>query len=771
MTDENSPYDYNSEVTVKDNTFTKEGSTFTGWNTQADGKGTAYAADDTFKITADTTLYAQWSVNTYTLTYDANGGSGAPDKEEGIEYNRTTQLSATTPTHENKDNAPVVFIGWSLVDSDEAVYSAGEQYPAISTEVTITDNTTVYAVWGYDTNGDNIADATQVMIQPAAMTIYTGGEGYLGTVDDENGTTVGAKESGLPEPGFYFTLPYDMNQAIKTAAGTSGNAADLSQYLTIDAKADSGTGTNEDRSWTIQLYDPTGTSDVNGKYVYSFDPGEGQDPVRMQFTNGEDIIISDKFDVNKALHQEYTMSLYTGSVLADTVQAVVKISGENDLTATVGLWDSTLTIRGVTGDGQSNEIATSVENAVTSITASTENGTPTYYINGSQIQVTNQDAVKLLVDSIVDNELENGSTVHNTLLDMAKDELPSSYDGAEFQYLDLVDSSNGNVWVTMGDTDSLTVYWPYPEGTDQNDDFTIIHYEGLDREFDLNALEDQQVDIQKIVPEKTAQGLKFEVSSFSPFALVYDKQSTGGGSTGGGTTGGGDKPELERGDHYAYIVGYEDETVRPQNNITRAEVATIFFRLLTQDSREEYFTTENSFSDVSADDWYSNTVSTLVNAGIIVGYEDGTFRPNAPITRAELAAIASRFDDLSGGTSDFSDISGHWAEDAINSAYDKGWVGGYPDGTFRPDQYITRAEVMSLVNRVLDREVDEDGMLDDMVTWIDNVPGAWYYEAVQEATNSHDYDREEGEVEDWTNINEAPDWPAIEAALLEMIGA
>lgn len=252
------------------------------------------------------------------------------------------------------------------------------------------------------------------------------------------------------------------------------------------------------------------------------------------------------------------------------------------------------------------------------------------------------------------------------------------------------------------------------------------------------------------------------ITSDITVTITATRQTTGG-SSGGGGGGGTTRPELEKGDHFAYIVGYEDGTVRPENNITRAEVATIFFRLLTEESREAYYSEVNAFTDVSDGDWYNNAISTLVNADIITGYTDGSFRPDAYITRAELAAIASRFDDISGGETRLTDIDGHWAEELISSAYNKGWVDGYPDGSFRPDQNITRAEVMTLVNRVLERAVDQDGMLDDMVTWSDNQPSSWYYEAVQEATNSHDYSRDEGEtLETWTEITPPRDWTELE---------
>ena len=219
-------------------------------------------------------------------------------------------------------------------------------------------------------------------------------------------------------------------------------------------------------------------------------------------------------------------------------------------------------------------------------------------------------------------------------------------------------------------------------------------------------------------------------------------------------------------DHFAYIVGYGNGQVRPQNAITRAEVATIFFRLLTDDVREENFTSTNKYTDVAAGAWYNNAVSTLSAMGIITGYPDGTFRPNAYITRAEFAAIAARFDaDGDKTLAAFSDIANHWAKDEISVAYNNGWVDGYPDGTFGPQRNITRAETVTLVNRVLNRKPEtEDDLLPDMTTWTDNADKkAWYYLAIQEATNSHYYKyKENSEYEKWTELRETRDWTQLE---------
>ena len=228
-----------------------------------------------------------------------------------------------------------------------------------------------------------------------------------------------------------------------------------------------------------------------------------------------------------------------------------------------------------------------------------------------------------------------------------------------------------------------------------------------------------------------------------------------------------DKPELNTEDHYAYIVGYEDGTVQPEGDITRAEVATIFFRLLTDESRNEYWSQTNPYSDVSADDWFNNAVSTLTNAGVLDGYEDGTFKPNGNITRAEFATITARFFEATyDGENLFPDIEGHWAQDYINEAANAGIVNGYEDGTFRPQQYITRAEAVTMVNRTIERHPDADHLLDDMITWPDNPETAWYYEQIQEATNSHEYtmntDDEQNPYEIWTKLLPNRDWSELE---------
>ena len=221
-------------------------------------------------------------------------------------------------------------------------------------------------------------------------------------------------------------------------------------------------------------------------------------------------------------------------------------------------------------------------------------------------------------------------------------------------------------------------------------------------------------------------------------------------------------PEMLNGeDHYAYLLGYEDGTVRPNGSISRAEVATVLFRLLKDDVRMQNLTKDNAYSDVPDTAWYSTAVSTLSKMGVISGYPDGTFRPNAPITRAEFAAMITRFDETAkSADTPFTDISGHWAENAIGKAYGNGWVEGSSKTVFCPESNLTRAETATLLNRVLHRLPEkESDLLANQIVWPDNPETFWGYLAIQEATNSHEYERKaDGVHETQTAKRENRDW-------------
>lgn len=253
------------------------------------------------------------------------------------------------------------------------------------------------------------------------------------------------------------------------------------------------------------------------------------------------------------------------------------------------------------------------------------------------------------------------------------------------------------------------------------------------------------------------------------YTNTYTKPSTpSGGNSGGGS------PVLNTDDHYSYIIGYKDGYLRPYGTITRGEVATIFFRLLTDEARDKYWSQTNNYSDCNSDLWCNNAISTLSNMGIIDGYTDGTFRPYGKITRAQFAKIAVGFfettkKEYQGYYSDVPENA--WFTDYVEAASRVGLIQGFEDGTFRPNTNITRAQACVIVNRALNRKPDEDHLLPEkqMVTWPDNNPGDWYYADMQEATNSHDYTwlskgSEKKYMEDWTKKLEQRDWAAFEHA-------
>ena len=317
---------------------------------------------------------------------------------------------------------------------------------------------------------------------------------------------------------------------------------------------------------------------------------------------------------------------------------------------------------------------------------------------------------------------------------------------------------------------TITPTTTYDEGKDATVSFTITG------NYRINSVTVDGAAYQNYAWSNTdnAYIIKFEKIAANHTVAVTTKAPGGGGGGGGSNR---PKPPvveipddvptgLNGKDHYAYVVGYPDGMVYPQKNITRAEVATIFFRLLKDETREANMTKSNSYNDMKDGAWYTCAVSTLSKMGIIKGYEDGSFKPDASISRAEFAAIAARFDPNGDKTpATFSDVSSHWAKDEISIAANHGWIKGYEDGSFKPDQKITRAETMTLVNRVLKRLPEtKDDLHKDMKTWPDNQnESAWFYLAVQEATNSH-YQKlkKDGTHETWESMRETRDWAALE---------
>ena len=583
-------------------------------------------------------------------------------------------------------------------------------------------------------------DAVTVAIVPADITVYVGGDGYVGAVDGD-GEPLG-ESSGFPVPGFTVT-----------AEGLDGFDP-TNAFLTYQKGSTS-------YSWGIVPYDGVQGASHG---IYRFDPQPGSNThVMMRFWD-EDLntyVDSDSFDIAGHLDKDFKMEVYGESIEMGYVKLVY---GGAEYAVTTD--NGTLKVRSTTESEDYGSVVERERDVPRGEPGVVAHAGTTYYINNSDVKVSEDAGVMLLFDDIIE---QKSASVSNTqlLINRADSELggASATRRYEAKYLDLVDTNNGNAWVAADE--NITVYWPLPAGTGRNTSFTLLHFEGLHREMGVDVIESgiNSCDVTPVTVENTGTHVKFTVSraGFSPFILVWDEYNTPITPI--------PEPDnspvgLNTEDHVAYIIGYEDGTVRPGANITRAEVATIFFRLLTDETRESYWSQSSGFTDVASGAWYNNAVSTLTRAGILDGYEDGSFRPNASITRAEFTKIAVSFFKHAGGASanPFSDVpDSAWYAEFVKAAAELGLIDGYEDGTFRPNAPITRAEACTIVNRTLGRAPDKDNLLPEheMLTWPDNSRDAWYYAQIQEATNSHDY-QWLGAIELWTAKLAERDWDALE---------
>ncbi len=759
--------------------------------------------------------YYMWQVaNGVRVIFDKNGGDteASPrimSQEKVAGSANHFDLPTTEPTRSG-----YLFNGWNT--------KADGTGDAFTAKTDVTSNMTVYAQWKPD-------EAYAVKIAPMNLTVYVGGDGYHGVIGEDGEFAA----NDLPEIGFYITLPDDINAIL---GGTDEKPVDLSNKLRLTPVDDNGTM----RSWSLELYSDESKSHVmeNGRRVYVYklrqiDDGEETVP-RVQFTGADGSVMTEsKFQALLTdQFRNYKISVYQGLLDEQIYKATFTTADGKTFTRPIKLGTGTLKVRGNNDTTyraiENNKIPSVNPQEKDIMLVSTAQTGTQYYINNSGISVPSSDNVKLMVDHSLDDALLSAYINRTT-----NTEGKYSY---QFRYLDLVDTSNGNTYVTMGAGQKMNLYWPVPSDAKSNSEFHIIHFKGIDRDSDadVNELLTTRIPEELTCETVTIGGQKFvqfAVDSFSPFALLYEKAASSGGgySSGGGSSsskytlhyesnGGtsykdesyssgttvtldkapvresytftgwyadkaltqkitsvtmnsdktvyagweatGVPDKLNGDDHFAYVIGYPDGKVHPEGNINRAETATIFFRLLKSDIRDGNLTADNDFSDVSDGQWHNKAVSTMAKLGIVKGRRADRFDPNASITRAEFAAICARFSTKPVENSgSFSDISGHWAENEIERAAAFGWISGYPDGTFRPDARITRAEAMTMINRVLCRmPQSKSDLLDSMVTWPDNKPSDWHYLAVQEATNSHNFNRQ-GEVgESWTKLTSVPDW-------------
>ena len=651
------------------------------------------------------------------VTFDKNDQS-EPNVIKEVTLEKDSAVGNAWPTNPSRDG--YTFIGWNTEAN-----GSGEVFEATTL---VSEDITVYAQW---------QPVEFVTLTPEDQTIYTGGVNG----SDEN--------DEFPHPIYLLGGEALDENTLFCVNGTVWNNETYEYPFTVKYYDDSGTEITDDRRY--------------GDYTARIVPVKGVKLSDITTADGKGIDFQEG-----TLRIRYVSSFTEASDNALTSDAVLYTDESGEATARAQ----------VEASGEAGVI----------LPASSQ-----IYLNGNHSYVYSADGpgqIALLFDELLPASAGGNSTdLVDDLIDRAAEEGYNIQDSnTMFRYLDLVDTKDSNAWVSS--SEGSDVFWPYPEGCDRNDDIQLLHFTDLHREYRMDndtSLTDLIADseVENVTIEKTANGIWFYVdeSGFSPFALVWDEKNdhphwppVGPGDDDDDPSENPEEPDtpddLNTVDHFSYVVGYPEDyrtgeptdnedlwPVKPQSDITRAEVATIFYRLLKADVRDENTTDVSDFSDVSSSDWYGTTVATLAEMNIVEGYEDGTFRPNAPITRAEFAAIATRFFEKTGATYEpgtFTDVTGdEWFASAIMDAVNLGLIGGYEDGTVRPNNNITRAEACAIVNRTLGRVPDADHLLpaDEMKTWPDNPETAWYYADMQEATNGHEYEwiTDDGSrVEEWT---------------------
>lgn len=568
-----------------------------------------------------------------------------------------------------------------------------------------------------------------ITVVPANLTAYMGGDGGYESVVGEDGNVVGEGSSSLPRPIFKVTGPKGVDLESLT-------------FMNEESK----------NTWKLE---PAS----EGSSYYRFVPVTGDTEVRVQYDGGDGPVTEDHFTPasESDVFKEYTVTIYSGNTSGDKVEAG---NGVNHYTVITGA--GILTVRAV--NNEQDEAVTEIQESVTTPTSGSavavepEGGT-TYTLNNTDVQLPGDAVPSLLFDDIIE---DMGSTARTDALKAKADKkIGSESENRQYEikYLDLVDANNGNAWITS--SNGIDIYWAYPAGTSSSTEFTLLHFEGLHRD-GANSGYDVS-DINSVVPEevtieKTANGIKFHVEpgSFSPFALVWEEAAvtppvTPSEPADPDDTGVSDLLDTEN--HNQYLFGYPEGTFGPDQNMTRAEVAQMFYNLLV----DKNVAITATFEDVPADAWYAKSVNTLASMGIISGVGENRFEPERSITRAEFTSMAMKFTKGAlDGTNVFSDVhSGDWFYEAVVGSIQYGWIEGYEDGTFRPENWITRVEVTSIVNKMLGRFADREfvaGHADELNAFSDVTSTHWGYYHIVEATNSHTYTKPSTNVETWTEL-------------------
>ena len=705
-----------------------------------EASGWLCASDPTFTISV-TEQKSQ-----YTLTYDANGGVFFPP-DELVE--RTTNSVTLAPgeytldkvagylepiPYFNGQGEKVLFAGWTMKEPEEKgkVYHYNDSdIPEIEETVTITDQpVTVYAVWSYDENDDEEADINQIVVKPADITIYMGGTGYEGTVDANGNTITSTAGAGLPEPGFIVTLP-------------SGAPANTVITNLVFKEADG------DRTWRFETYD--GREDT---VVYKLVPqGDEQTATRVQFTKADGtVIVSDEFTVGLEVNTSFTMALYKGSGATAVGKIVADIGGKSysvnsDPTGT-------LTVRGTTDDAQyagmtAEETRSLPEEGKPAVMA--PRGT-TYAINGGDVQVADTDGVALLFDAVIDHADENRTELLQNRAEAyfadgdVEPETGNKF-AYEFKYLDLVDQNNGNVWVAAQDADGkgrdVTVYWPLPEGTNADTNFTLLHFKGLHREMATGdiATEIGKCAVEEIQTEVVGSHVTFKIGSsgFSPFALVYEKDGTtppvtqytvtydangGRGTMASQTVNAGDSVTIRSNAFTRSNYAFDGWNTRadgrgtsygPGDSLTVNGNITLYAQwdytgggdYNPKDATLRFNSRGGTeFDDIVRDDPFEYNPYNKIPSR--PGYRFTGWYNNSSLDRRypedEKISVPMGITTVWAG----------WEETSVPSMLNGddhyAYIQGYSDGTVRPNANITRAQVATIFFRLLDEDVRDDNL-------------------------------------------------------------
>ena len=735
--DENVPHgtkpQYNNNETptkAADSEYTYQ---FVGWS-KTDGAETGTAAANLPEVTENVTYYAAFTktAQTYTVIFDAKDGNWSENETQKTRTYNGSSASVTRPEEPTKSG--YLFVAWTYENADGSYEEIPNGSPLTVNQLmnlpkadAANRKVTLYAKWRHN---------------PEDQITYTIHQHFMKDADNEDGA-INYYTTSQEAPAGTSISSLIPNELINTSTDYNFNG---SKYLYEAAKI----GTD---SYTGQETLQAGNTEIHLYYYLDSlkdADKDGTSTDKDSLTGGDGIPDYKQILIQYQVYQE-------GNGQVSPTFEVVTVKDNKDNKELTAIHGSSVTKAGT---------------GYTFVTWTGQNATVTEETVGNIIDKTSAEKLKKEKCDLSKDTFEQGKSYTYTAI-FLEDKIGGG---------DNKDQPDG-----IPDAWQCKVTFKVENGSwDDNTNKDIVKYvtkKNAEGNGSTNGTAKLTAGQIPPVGNQPNSGYKasgrwdktpstdLKITGDTVFTYTYDKKSGGSGGSGGShkptVTIPDDVPTgLNGKDHYAYVVGYPDGMVYPQKNITRAEVATIFFRLLTDETREANMTKSNGYNDMKDGAWYTCAVSTLSKMGIIKGYEDGSFKPDASISRAEFAAIAARFDPDGDKTpATFSDVSSHWAKDEISIAANHGWIKGYEDGSFKPDQKITRAETMTLVNRVLKRLPEtKDDLHKDMKTWPDNQnESAWFYLAVQEATNSH-YQKlkKDGTHETGESMRETRDWAALE---------